>query len=111
MSFGNFRGLFTYQKASFKSFCNLWISGKLRIFFRVVLHVLCMGWEVKIDMGGQSNDCLRVCNIKIKIKNYEGRNRAHFQECLGYRAVASSDLNFLMELQVSMRLALANTFW
>ena len=26
-----------------------------------------MGWEVKIDMRGQSNDCLRVCNIKMKI--------------------------------------------
>ena len=26
-----------------------------------------MGWEVKIDMSGQSNDCLRVCNIKMKI--------------------------------------------
>ena len=26
-----------------------------------------MGWEVKNDMSGQSNDCLRVCNIKIKI--------------------------------------------
>ena len=31
-----------------------------------LLHVLCMGWEVKIDMSGQSNGCLRVCNVKMK---------------------------------------------
>ena len=36
-----------------------------------------MGLEVKIDMSGQSNDCLRVCNIKVKIF-YQGRNVAHF---------------------------------
>ena len=27
-----------------------------------------MGWEVKIDMSGQSNDCLWVCNVKMKKK-------------------------------------------
>ena len=52
-----------------------------------------MGWEVKIDMSGQSNGCLRVCNVKMK-KFYKGGNRAHLQECMGYRAVASTDLNF-----------------
>ena len=25
-----------------------------------------MGWEVKIDMSGQSEDCLWVCNVKMK---------------------------------------------
>ena len=25
-----------------------------------------MGWEVKIDMSGLSNDYLWVCNVKIK---------------------------------------------
>ena len=25
-----------------------------------------MGWEVKIDMSGQSNGCLNVCNVKMK---------------------------------------------
>ena len=25
-----------------------------------------MGWEVKIDMSGQSKDCLWVCNVKMK---------------------------------------------
>ena len=27
---------------------------------------MCMGWEVKIDMSGQSNDCLWICNVKMK---------------------------------------------
>ena len=31
-----------------------------------------MGWEVKIDMSGQSNGCLRVCNVKMK-KNLPGQ--------------------------------------
>ena len=30
------------------------------------LHISCMGWDVKIDMSGQSNGCLRVCNVKMK---------------------------------------------
>ena len=50
-----------------------------------------MGWEVKIDMSGQSKDCLWVCNVKMK-KFYRGRNRAHFRGFLGFGAVASSDL-------------------
>ena len=40
------------------------------IFFDGLLHVSLMGWEVKIDMSGQSNDCLRACNVKMK-KNYQ----------------------------------------
>ena len=36
-----------------------------------------MGQEVKVVMSGQSNDCLRVCNIKMKIF-YWDRNGAHF---------------------------------
>ena len=31
------------------------------------LYISCMFWEVKIDMSGQSNDCLRVCNVKMNI--------------------------------------------
>ena len=30
-----------------------------------------MGWEVKIDMSGQSKDCLWVCNVKMKKKFIE----------------------------------------
>ena len=51
-----------------------------------------MGWEVKIDMSGQSNGCLRVCNVKMK-KFLPGGNRAHLREFLGFGAVESSDLN------------------
>ena len=61
-------------------------------FFARPLHVSCMGWEVKIDMSGQSNDCLKVCNIKMK-KIYQGKTRAHFQEFTGYGAIASRNLN------------------
>ena len=42
-----------------------------------LLHISCIGWEVKIDMSGQSNGCLRVCNVKME-KSLPGRNGAHF---------------------------------
>ena len=87
--------LFTYQKAPFEKFCDLQFSHKLRyheIVFVEPLHVSCMGCEVKIDISGQSNDCLRVCNVKMNFF-YWGGNRAHFQEFSGFGAVASSDLN------------------
>ena len=45
-------------------------------------------------MSGQSNDCLRVCNVKMKNFFTEAETGAHFQECIGCRAVASTDLNF-----------------
>ena len=35
--------------------------------------------EVETDMSGQSNHCLRVCNVKMK-KNYRGRNAPHVHE-------------------------------
>ena len=38
-----------------------------------------LGCEVKNDMSGQSNNCLRVCNVKMK-KNYQGGNAPHFCE-------------------------------
>ena len=63
------RGPFTYQKAPFEKFCDLWFSRKLRLSnfcFGGPLHILCMGWEVKIDMSGQSNGCLKVFNVKMK---------------------------------------------
>ena len=55
-----------------------------------------MGWEVKINMSGQSIDCPRVCNVKMKMKvNF---TRAEMEQIskndMGYGAVASSDLNF-----------------
>ena len=79
------RDLCSYQKTPFKNFCYLQFSHKLRtcnFFFNGLLYISCMGWEVKIDMSGQSNDCLRVCNVKMKIFNWGG-NRAHFHEFTG----------------------------
>ena len=56
------------------------------------LHISCMGWEVKIDMNGQSNDCLRVCNVKMK-KKLPGQKQGTFLR-MGYGAVALTNLNF-----------------
>ena len=47
------------------------------------LHILCMGWEVKIDMSGQSNDCLRVCHVKMK-KFLWGRKQGTFLRIFGF---------------------------
>ena len=44
-------------------------------------------------MSGQSNDCLRVCNDKMKFF-YQDGNGTHFLECMGYTAVATSNFNF-----------------
>ena len=41
------------------------------IFFDGPLLVSWLGREVKNDMSDQSNDCLRVCNVKMKKKLLE----------------------------------------
>ena len=74
------RGPFYLPESTFEKFCDLRFSRKLRyceIVFAEPLHVLCMGWEVKIDMSGQSNDCLEVCNVKMK-KFLLGQKRGTF---------------------------------
>ena len=80
----------------FKNFCVLWFSRKSRngkIVFVRPLHVSCMGWEVKIDMSGQSNSCLRVCNVKMK--NFlPGQKQGTFLRIFRLRPVASSNLNY-----------------
>ena len=38
------------------------------IFFDWLLHICCLGCEVQTDMRGQSNHCLRKCNVKMKKK-------------------------------------------
>ena len=43
-----------------------------------------MGWEVKIDMGGQSNDYLWVCNVKMKTF-LPGQKRGTFLSIFGFR--------------------------
>ena len=52
-----------------------------------------MGWEVKIDMIGQSNDCLRVSNVKMK-KNLLGQKQGTFLRIYRLRPVVSRDLNY-----------------
>ena len=77
--------LLTYQKVPFEKFCDLRFSHKSRyceIVFAEPLHVSCMGWEVKIDISGQSNDCLRLCNVKMK-KIFNGVEMGHMSENVG----------------------------
>ena len=52
-----------------------------------------MGWEVEIDMSGQSNDCLRVCNVKMK-KKITRAEMGHISENVGLQGIASNNLNF-----------------
>ena len=61
-----------------------------------MLHILCMGWEVKIDMSGQSDGCLRVCNVKMK-KFLLGRKQGTSSRMYGLRPVASSNLNYFFQ--------------
>ena len=56
------------------------------------LHISCMGWEVKIDMRSQSNDYLRVCNVKMK-KKFTGVETRHISKNVQVMACTSSDLN------------------
>ena len=43
-----------------------------------------MGWEVKIDMSGQSKDCLWVSNVKMK-KFLTGRKQGTFPWIFGFQ--------------------------
>ena len=45
-----------------------------------------MGWEVEIDVNGQSIDCLRVCNVKMK-KNFTETEMGHIFENVGAMGV------------------------
>ena len=56
-----------------------------------------MGCEIKIDMSGQFNDCLWVCNVKMK-KNLLGWKQGTFPSIFGFWAVASSILNLFDEI-------------
>ena len=70
-----------------------------------------MGWEVKIDMSGQSKDCLWVCNVKME-KNLPGRKRGTFPWIFGFqdRSVEGFE-NFFMGFGVPMSLTVADIFW
>ena len=83
----------------FENFCNLQFSRKSRnreIVLVGPLHILCMGWEVKIYMNGQSNGCLRVCSVKMK-KILLGQKRGTFLRIYRLQPVASSDLNYFFQ--------------
>ena len=70
-----------------------------------------MGWEVKIDMSGQSKDCLWVCNVKME-KFLPGRKRGTFPWIFGFwgRSIKGFK-NFFMGFRVPMSLTVVDIFW
>ena len=66
-----------------------------------MLHVS-LGWEVKIDMSGQSNVCLRVCNVKMK-KCLLRWKQGTFLRISRLRPVASSNLNSFKKLKLDKK--------
>ena len=70
-----------------------------------------MGWEVKIDMSGQSNDCLWVCNVKMK-KFLPGQKRSTFLSIFGFRGRSIERFgNFFMGFRVPISLTVADIAW
>ena len=70
-----------------------------------------MGWEVKIDMSGQSKDCLWVCNVKMK-KILLGRKRGTFLWIFGFWGCSVERFeNFFMEFGVPISLSVVDIFW
>ena len=69
-----------------------------------------MGREVKIDMSGQSEDCLWVCNVKMK--NFLlGRKRGTFPWIFGFRGRSVKQFeNYFMGFRVPMSLSVADIF-
>ena len=67
------------------------------------------GWEVKIDMSGQSNDCLWVYNVKMK-KFLLGQKWGTFLRIFQGRSIKGFE-SFLMGSQLPMGLAVVDTFW
>ena len=67
-----------------------------------------MGWEVKIDMSGQSKDCLWVCNCKMK-KFLPGQKRGTFLWIFGFWGHSIEGFeNFFMGFGVPMSLTVAD---
>ena len=70
-----------------------------------------MGWEVKIDMSGQSKDCLWVCNVKMK--NFlPGQKQGTFLWIFRFqgRSVEGFE-NFFMGFRVPMSLTVVDISW
>ena len=69
-----------------------------------------MGWEVKIDMSGQSKDCLWVCNVKMK-KFLLGWKRGRFLWIFGFRGHSVEQFeNFFMGFGVPISLCVVDIF-
>ena len=70
-----------------------------------------MGWEVKIDMSGLSNDCLWVCNVKMK--NFlPGQKRGTFPLIFGFRGHSVKRFeNCFMAFGVPISLTVVDVFW
>ena len=69
-----------------------------------------MGWEVKIDMSGQSKDCLWVCNVKMK-KFLPGQKRGTFPWIFGFQGRSIEQFeNFFMGFRVPISLSVVDIF-
>ena len=70
----------------------------------------CMGLEVKIDMSGQSKDCLWVCNVKMK--NFlSGQKQGTFLWIFGFRGHSVERFeNFFMGFGVPISLSVMDIF-
>ena len=98
------KGPFYLPKSHLLRICEIngfLVNGKdikfCEIFFNGLLHVPCLGCEVKTDMSGQSNDCLKVCNVKMKKKKNTRAEMGHISENVGLQGVASNNLNFFWQ--------------
>ena len=70
-----------------------------------------MGWEVKIDMSGQSKDCLWVCNVKMK-KFLPGQKRDTFPWIFEFQGRSIERFeNFFMGFGVPMSLSVVDICW
>ena len=78
--------------------------------FHGPLHASCMGWEVKIDMNGQTKDCLWVCYVKMK-KFLPGQKWGTFLWIFGFRGRSVKRFeNFFMGFGVPMSLSVVDIF-
>ena len=70
-----------------------------------------MGLEVKIDMSGQSNGCLRVCNVKMK-KFLPGQKRGTSPRMYGLQGCSVDQFEkFFRRFGVPISLTVVDIFW
>ena len=70
-----------------------------------------MGWEVKIDMSGQSNDYLWVCNVKMK-KILPEWKQGTFPWIFEFRHHSVERFeNFFTGFRVPISLTVVDIFW